>query len=882
MDFGKNDVKYQELRTSLNVIDVILKYITALDQANTEEELNKIIPDLIKSIGKYTMSDRSYIFEWESDLKQALNMTYEWCEDGVRSTIEEMQEIFIDNIPNWMLKFREGKPIVSYDWERDQKLMQEEYDLFQGQDVHSIIIIPIFSSKIFNGFIGLDNPEQSMTDMSLRLLSAVGGHIGSLKENLRMVSELERKQVDLQNSLEDLEKEKKILNTLCVDYTSVYYCDLIQDSVYSIKQIKSTNASVTDQYLIENKHCYSYRMKYYYDRFVIHESAPDFIEKTSAQNLMRVLKSQERFVYRFRTNPNPAGQENFEMQIVRLKDSDGFKVVMGYRYIDDILREEERQHIELQKALEKANLNNEIISSISKIYWLIYRMDLVKGTYEEISAGDEMHYLTGNRGNTSEVFQDVRETIVAPEHQDLMRRFLDTSTLSERLKNTESIGVEYRARNNSWHLARFIVKKRDLDGRVTNVLYLVREINKQKQLELEYQEKLLAAAEDAKRANIAKTDFLRRMSHDIRTPINGVLGMVEIAEHFPDDKQKQVECRDKVKEAAGFLLDLVSSILDMNKLESGKITLEHKPFDLLEILEETNHIIEMNAQENNIKLSIDHTSLKHPYLIGSPLHLRQILQNVAGNAVKYNHIGGSIDISCHERLIEDDQVILTFTCIDTGRGISQEFLKHVFEPFAQEDEQGRSSYMGSGLGLAIVKQLVELMEGKINIESKIGVGTKVKIVIPFEIDKKYTQENEKEQESIEGLLTDLNVLLVEDNELNMEIAKFIFEKSGMKVVEAYNGKEAVEIFSQHEEYYFDYIFMDIMMPVMDGLEAAKTIRQMEREDAKKIPIFAMTANAFTEDIELSKKVGMNEHLTKPLDEKIILKAIRKYLLNHHN
>ena len=408
-------------------------------------------------------------------------------------------------------------------------------------------------------------------------------------------------------------------------------------------------------------------------------------------------------------------------------------------------------------------------------------------------------------------------------------------------------------------------------------MYLVREINKQKQLELEYQEKLLAAAEDAKRANIAKTDFLRRMSHDIRTPINGVLGMVEIAEHFPDDKQKQVECRNKVKEAAGFLLDLVSSILDMNKLESGKISLEHKPFDLLEILEETNHIIEMNAQENNIKLSIDHTSLKHPYLIGSPLHLRQILQNVAGNAVKYNHIGGSIDISCHERLIEDDQVILTFTCIDTGRGISQEFLKHVFEPFAQEDEQGRSSYMGSGLGLAIVKQLVELMEGKINIESKIGVGTKVKIVIPFEIDKKYTQENEKEQESIEGLLTDLNVLLVEDNELNMEIAKFIFEKSGMKVVEAYNGKEAVEIFSQHEEYYFDYIFMDIMMPVMDGLEAAKTIRQMEREDAKKIPIFAMTANAFTEDIELSKKIGMNEHLTKPLDEKIILKAIRKYL-----
>lgn len=876
MNLNKNDVKYQGLSTSLDVVDVILKYITALDQANTEEELNKILPNLIESIGKYTISDRSYMFEWKSNSRQALNMTYEWCEDGVDSTIEQMQEIFTKSIPNWMLKFQKGKPVISYDWENDQEIMKEEYLLFQGQDIHSILIIPIFSNKIFNGFIGLDNPEQSISQVSLRLLSAVGGHIGSLKENLRMVAELERKQRDLKNSLEDLEKEKKILNTLCIDYTCVYYCDLVEDFIYPIKQGKSTNAFATDQHLIEEKHCYSYRMKYYFDHFVIHESALDFMQKLSRQNLMKSLKMQERVVYRFRTNPNPAGQENFEVQIVKLKD-DGFKVVMGYRYIDDILQEEERQHIELQKALTKANLNNEIISSISKIYWLIYRMDLQKGIYEEISAGQELHYLTGIRGKTKEVFEDIVEMIVASEHQELMRKFLDTSTIAKRLEKTESIGVEYRARNNSWHLARFIVKKRDLNGQVTNVLYLVREINKQKQIELEYQEKLVAAAEEAKRANIAKTDFLRRMSHDIRTPINGILGMVDIAEHFPEDKQKQVECRDKVKEAAGFLLDLVSNILDMNKLESGKITLEHKPFNLSEILQETEHIIEMTAQERNIKLTIEHKDLKHPYLIGSPLHLRQILQNVAGNAVKYNRKCGTIDILCYESVGADNRNTITFICMDTGRGISSEFLNHVFEPFAQENVQDRSSYMGSGLGLAIVKQLVELMEGEINIESKVGIGTKVKISIPFEIDEKYKQENEKEQEPIEELLTDLRVLLVEDNELNMEIAKFILEKSGITVIEAYNGQEAVEILSQQEEYYFDYIFMDIMMPVMDGLEAAKTIRQMEREDTKKIPIFAMTANAFTEDVELSKKVGMNEHLTKPLDEKIILNAMRKYL-----
>lgn len=877
MHSNKKDMKYQELRTSLDAVDVIFKYITQLDQANNERELEEIFPNLLQSIGKYTMSDRSYIFEWISKSNEYMKMTYEWCQNGVRPAIDQMQKLSLREIPNWMLKFRKGEAIVSHDWDKDAKLMPEEYAVFDGQDIHSLIVIPIFSNKKFNGYIGLDNPEQSTSAMSLRLLSAVGGHIGSLKENLRMVSELEKKQIDLQNSLEELEKEKKVLDTLCIDYTSVYYCDLLKNIIYPIKQGELTNAFIIDQRLKDQKHCYTHRMKYYFEHFVVHESAPDFIARLSSTNLMRILKKQERFAYRFRTNPNLAGQQNFEVQVVRLNDNDGFKVVMGYRYIDDILQEQERQKIKLENALEEATLNNEIISSISKIYWLIYRMDLENGTYEEISAGQEMHYLTGKHGKTEEVFQDVRETIVSLEHQELMKEFLDTSTLAQRLKDTESIGVEYRAKNGSWHLARFIVKKRNVDGNVTNVLYLVREINKQKQMELEYQEKLLNIAEDAKRANMAKTDFLRRMSHDIRTPINGIRGMVEIAEHFPDDKQKQVECRNKVKEASGFLLDLVSSILDMNKLESGEVILEHKPFDLLQILQETDHITEMTGQENNILLNINHLNIQHRYLIGSPLHLRQILQNVAGNAVKYNRKGGRIDILCSENSQIDGQSRFTFICKDNGQGMSKEFLQHVFEPFAQENNKARSSYMGSGLGLAIVKQLVELMGGTIEIESELNVGTKVTIEIPFEINNEHVKEDKDVKEDAEYNLSGRKVLLVEDNELNMEISKFLLEKSGMVVKEAKNGREAIEIFFGSKEYSFDFILMDLMMPVMDGLEATRIIRSIKRDDAKEIPIFAMTANAFTEDIRLSKEAGMNEHLIKPLDEKVMLNTIKKYI-----
>ncbi len=872
--------RYGEMQTALKAADHILSHITRLDSVTNKAELDQAIPGLLAAMGQYSLADRAYTFTWRSEEHQVMYMTHEWCADGVTPTIDMMQGLKMRDLPNWTPRLERGEAIVSMDWNAEKNNTPEEFAVFDGQDIHSLIVIPIFASKRLNGYIGFDNPEKSMTSLSVRLLTSVGAYIGGVKENTSMMQKLAEKQQSLQESVAELQEEKNILDALSIDYTSVYYCDLEQDLMLPLKQCADTNAVVAERAmrdgLQDGLKSYSFRIQYYFDHFIVQESAPDFTEKLSAGYLREHLQHNERFAYRFRAHPNPAGQQCFEVQIVRLAGTDGFKVVMGYRYIDDIIAEQEEQKIRLEKALANATLNSEIVGTISKIYWLIYRMDLVTGMYEEISAGSEVHRLTGKTGRTDEVFREVRETVVCDEHQEMMKRFLDTSTLAERLKDTESVAMEYRAASGSWHLGRFIVKKRDESGWVTNVLYVVRQIDKQKQIELEYKQKLLSTAEEARRANIAKTDFLRRMSHDIRTPINGIQGMVAIAEHFPDDVAKQAECRGKVKEASGFLLDLVNSILDMNKLESGSVVLEHKPFDLIELLHECNSITEMNGEMKDLSIVINNERVQHTHLRGSPLHFKQILQNITGNAVKYTDAGGTLTLSTEELGCEGGKAVYRFVCKDTGRGMSREFVKHAFEPFTQEDADARTSYMGTGLGLSIAKQLIEMMGGTIEVESELNVGTTFTMTIPFMLDKDYA-EAETEQDSLPTVsLIGKRVLVAEDNELNLEIAKFLLENEGIQVTAAQNGREAVELFAGAETGHFDLILMDIMMPELDGLSAAQQIRQMDRPDAKTVPIVAMTANAFAEDIERSRAAGMNEHISKPLDENRLFETITRY------
>lgn len=394
--------------------------------------------------------------------------------------------------------------------------------------------------------------------------------------------------------------------------------------------------------------------------------------------------------------------------------------------------------------------------------------------------------------------------------------------------------------------------------------------------EREFREQLMESAEKAEQANHAKTEFLQRMSHDIRTPINGIRGMIEIANYYKDDPDKQTECRKKIWDASGLLLELVNEVLDMGKLESGEIMLEEREFDLKELLDSVGMVVDKQARERGITIITDGYPVEHCCLLGSPLHLRRLLMNIISNAVKYNRVGGEIRLGCCEKPSADPETAqIEFTCADTGIGMSEEFQKHVFEPFAQERNFARSEYGGTGLGMPIAKSLAEKMGGTLSFVSRQGVGTTFTLSLSFRICHAPEKRNKPKRLLQTSSIAGLHVLVAEDNRMNMEIAEFVLNVEEASIIKAVNGEEAVRIFADSRPGEIDAILMDVMMPVMDGLEATRRIRAMKRPDARTIPIIAMTANAFAEDRQLAFAAGMDMHIAKPLEGSEMVETLER-------
>ncbi|MGO5061098.1 ATP-binding protein [Lawsonibacter sp. LCP25S3_F5] len=539
------------------------------------------------------------------------------------------------------------------------------------------------------------------------------------------------------------------------------------------------------------------------------------------------------------------------------------------------------RHRSSRATLRQLEKQYRTISAVSSIYSSCFLFSLDGRSVEVIRAQEDMRPQLDQLTRPQQVVDLLVQKHVTPAYRQSFRAFTDLSSVERRLTGASSLSCPFEDLSGRWMSAVLIPQEYDDGGGIQSVLLLLRDMTAEKRRELDYQEQLRQAAQQAERANLAKTDFLRRMSHDVRTPINGIRGMVAISRHYAGDETKQEECREKILSASGFLLDLVNDVLDMNKLESGSVQLEERPFSLGEVMESVLSIIEIRAGERGVVLHREVMDVVHDRLIGSPLHLRQILLNISSNAVKYNHPGGSVAISCRELPPADPAVrgpvTFTFTCADTGVGMSQEFQTRAFEPFAQEDTTVHSTYSGTGLGLPIAKELVEHIGGSISFVSQQGKGTTFTIVLPFLPDPDSAAPAApvpvEELPSIAGA----RVLLAEDNDMNREITRFVLEKQGVQVVEALDGRQAVEDFAQSAPGSFDVVLMDVMMPVMDGLEATRRIRSMDRPDAKTVPIFALTANAFVDDQVRSRKAGMNEHLPKPLDAPKLILLIRKYL-----
>lgn len=850
-------------------MEMIFSQLLALDQISDRATYDARIPSLLGNIGQITRSDRAYIFSIHEEEECYYRNAYEWCQDGVTPQIENLQHVPAALIPLWDHTLRGGKAISLWDLETIKDAMPAEYDILHAQGIHSIAVLPIFAAGKFVGFIGLDNPDHAIYDIASKMLQVISGHLGCIYSHLEAQKALSESRARLESQLLSLRSETYLVDVLASGYRCIVRCNLTQDTFETIKGVPRCPTGTPG--------VFSEWIRKAYDEYIIHASAPDFLSFFDRKQLLAALSTKQILNYRLEVIPDEDGHRYLEVQIAPLhSDEDGqHKIAIGIRAIDDLVLREKCLQAEKESARKRLQFRKDLLSTIGKIYRAIYFLDLDKGTYMEITSEAKSQKIIGNEGLLTKDTPTIISPFIAPESTASMKDFLDLSTLSDRLREKDTIIHPYLSADGLWYLGRFIVKRRHEDGSVATLLYTIQNIDESRKKEIAYQEELKKSAREAQIASQAKTDFLRRMSHDIRTPINGILGMIEIADSHPADIEKLRDCRHKIHEAANMLLAMVNDILDMNKLESGRLEPESVPFDIFALLMEANHLTEMQAPAYGVTVHVKNPPFPVRRVIGSPTFLRRVLLNLAGNALKYNRRGGRIDFSCDKIEIKGDTAYFTLTCADTGIGMSEDFQKRAFEPFTQESNTARTRYMGTGLGLAIVKELVEKMDGTIALESQEGVGSRFSLTVPFTIDHA-PQEEEKAAKSPVSL-ADLHVLLAEDNELNREIAVFLLEKEGMEITACENGAEAVKAFRESPQGYYDLILMDIMMPVMDGYEASRQIRSLPRRDAAVIPIFAMTANAFQDDIEKSYKSGMNEHLTKPLHTEVVLATIRKYV-----
>ena len=669
-----------------------------------------------------------------------------------------------------------------------------------------------------------------------------------------------------------LAEEGQVLRKLLPEYVSLYRIDLNSGKYEILRLSENTNArQLADQVNIMFS-TYDEYARHYADAFIQEADRAEFIDWHCCANMKKRFCETEKLAYHYHSVSRDGKDSYYEAYAVKGQiNEEKYDIFLGYRNIDSILYKEKDIQRQLQNALREARLSNEIIAAIAKAYQYISRIDIQADTFEEIVNRNQKQLNFIKNGILSVNNKLVCRQCVAEEYQEAFFKFTDVSTLAERMEEEETIAMEYRMKDGNWHKMRFIEKKRDENGHLTHVLCAIRSISDTKKREQD----LLYQVAEAKKDAALRNRFLSNMSHDIRTPMNGIIGMLELADRYPNDLEMQKRCRDKVMESSRYLVSLVNDILDMNKLESEEGIVRDIPFDLAKLLSRANNSAQIQAADKMINYEVDwkQADLKHQYLVGNPIYLERILMAITDNAVKFTNPGGCVKVWCREKSADDRHVIYQFGCADNGIGMSEEFKKHAFDLFAQENETSRSKYEGSGLGLTIVKKIVDLLEGTIELQSQKEKGTTVLVTLPFQIGEKEKTAGSDRQKAIS--VKGLRVLVVEDNELNMEIATCMLEANGMQVECARDGLEAVNKFEQSEPGYYDVICMDIRMPHMNGWDAARKIRSMKRQDAHSIPVIAMSANSFTEDIINSSIAGMNRHIAKPLDMQKLINAIEE-------
>ena len=833
-------------KSKLYYMDEILHKISSMSQAENEKQLDDITTSILKSVGEYTAADRTYIFEWSSEKKESFKNTFEWCASGIESQIQNLQEVPVCLMQNWVETFIQKKNIIIYDLEEIAKETPQEYEILKPQNIHSLIAVPIYTNHKFIGFIGLDNPDLNQDRMSMNLLSDVGCHMGSVRENLRMMRELMIK--------------NRILSGLSRDYRTAFVLNLDTDEYEFVFNQETNHAQKHEEFRAFSDYVDAYASAFALPKF------RDVMRRELDSNVIKKhFETEDEYHFSFETSPNAAGLSCFQAHIVKEYEEGSHFAFLGFRSIDEIVQKERFYKDSLQKVNQELKHQLDMITSALPGGVKIsnddpeYSFKYVSENFAQMLGYDTPEELMEASGGT----------IVDLAHPDDLEHGIAQAL--EQYSKADHYEITYRmkCKNGSWkYIEDRGHKIRKPDGMIEH-WNLILDQN-------ELVEKTIAL-ESEKKANQSKSDFLSRMSHDMRTPLNGIIGLMDICMKHPEDRTLVDSSRLKARVAADHLLSLINDTLEMSKLENEETKISKEDFYLPDLLHEVETIAQMMADKECITIHFmdDPYSIPYPNLTGSSLRVKQIFLNLITNSIKYNRKNGSVDCFLKEEKQSDNRVLVDVTIKDTGIGMSEDFLKNIFQPFVQADQGARSHYKGTGLGMAIVKELLDRMDGTIQIDSVENQGTFIHVVIPFEIAEEPAVVQEMSELPKENL-SGCRILLAEDNELNREIAAFLLKDEGISVTEAEDGQQAVECFLKMPEGYYDAVLMDIMMPVMDGYQAARAIRGSGKKDAEMIPIIAMTANAFAEDKRKTMEAGMDAHLSKPLNVPELMETIRKF------
>ncbi len=807
-----------------------------LRAALREESPDRSLEVLLQHLGKALNGERTYIFERNESGGD--DNTYEWVAEGVEAEKENLQDVPPEVCELWYRNFNIGRHIVIEDLETIREEDPLQYQNLKKQNIRSIVVIPLYDDGTVIGFYGVDNPPVKMLEYASNILQTAAYFIVSSLKRRDLVRELQK-------------RSHYVLHSLSVDYLGICQVDFNTGRCEIYRD--DERLSMDGAFRFEDG--YETAMEQYISRCVVPRDQKRLYAVTKKDYVLAQLRTKNKFYVRYQVKDSSCGLKYLEIHYSATeKTREDNCVVFALRDVNAVVEQEEKYKLEARQSLEG------ILEGARTGIWTIEleegcqprmyadrTMRILLGVSEEIEpeacyqhwfAGIDPDYVEMVQEAVQEILGNGRSEVIYPwNHPKLGKIYVRCGGVPDR--TFKKTGVS-------------------LNGYHQDITEIMLTRKKQEQAIMELLEKV-------RRANSSKSEFLSHMSHDLRTPINGILGMLVMMERNQEDREWQRECREKIRVSTEHLLSLVNDVLQVSRLESGRPSAVEEPFDMHDILENCITILSPQAAENGIQLVLEKRGLQHGRLVGNPLHLKQILMNVIDNALKYNRPHGSVTVHAEERACRGGIADYRFVIEDTGIGIGEEFKKHIFEPFAQEHQDARTYYQGVGLGMSIVKKMVDQMKGSIEVDSQVGKGSVVRITLPLQIDGEQHAQPVKEEQNQLDSIDGMRVLLVEDNEINCEIVEFMLREAGAEVVTANDGKEAVDLFAEAAPGMFDCILMDLMMPVMSGYEAAHVIRGLNRSDAKSVPIIALSANAFEEDVALAKDAGMNEHLAKPVD-----------------